>query len=780
MSEANDFDNARVVESCVWQMKLADYPRDLNRARIDRLYNGEPPYSEEEERDNQIEVNVNPLGGTKLAHDARSQLANGLMKPGKFANATTDYGPVHKRQEYSAIVSNEWNRPMKRSPFYWETLRGKIAQNILHGIAPAAWDDRDCWCPDDLGVEDVMIPSGTTVKMKNLPFFAIWRSWTGAQLKRFISGPKVDKAWNIPLVKKLIQWVDAEAVKTMGTTWAEVWSPTKQQEREKGDGALYAADQVATIDAWDFYFYDHSKRGSGWNRRVVLDAYGQPGVSPAGAPILNMGSHRYGDTGKGEFLYNPEKRVYGMKRSEIISFQFADLSAVAPFRYHSVRSLGYLIWAICHLQNRLFCRIQEATFEGLLQYFRVKSMEDAERAIKLELINRGFIDETINPIQASERWQPNIALAQFAYETNDHIIDGNSSSFVQKQEYSQGSERKTKFQVGAELQAATQLVSAALYQVYKYQTFEYQEIFRRFMRRNSRDADVRTFRANCLRQGVPEKLLVAEAWDISAEQVLGSGNKTLEMAIAQQLLEMRNLYDPEPQRKILRDVTLAVTDNAARTEELVPEQPVKVTDSVHDAQLAAGALMMGLPVALKLGINHIEVTETLLGVMQTVIQKIEKRGAMATEEEIVGLTNVANHIEQHIQIIGQDEEEKERVKKYGDVLGGFLNQIKGYAQRLGEQRRKQQQQNGDIDAETKTKLQAQLILAQAKASNAKESHAQKTAQRQVSFDLKQQQDAQSHSLEQQKKLAELKTNIQAEDLKTSAEIRRNRLKSLSE
>jgi len=98
MSEANDFDNARVVESCVWQMKLADYPRDLNRARIDRLYNGEPPYSEEEERDNQIEVNVNPLGGTKLAHDARSQLANGLMKPGKFANATTDYGPVHKRQ----------------------------------------------------------------------------------------------------------------------------------------------------------------------------------------------------------------------------------------------------------------------------------------------------------------------------------------------------------------------------------------------------------------------------------------------------------------------------------------------------------------------------------------------------------------------------------------------------------------------------------------------------------------------------------------------------------
>jgi len=41
-----------------------------------------------------------------------------------------------------------------------------------------------------------------------------------------------------------------------------------------------------------------------------------------------------------------------------VAFQFADLSAVAPFRYHSVRSLGWLLYAVINLQNRLRCKFQ--------------------------------------------------------------------------------------------------------------------------------------------------------------------------------------------------------------------------------------------------------------------------------------------------------------------------------------------------------------------------------------------------------------------------------------
>ncbi len=76
------FNDASLVESLTWQMKLADYPRAQNRARINSLLNGDPPYTPQEVQANNIEVNVNFLEGTRLAMDARSQGNTALMKPG--------------------------------------------------------------------------------------------------------------------------------------------------------------------------------------------------------------------------------------------------------------------------------------------------------------------------------------------------------------------------------------------------------------------------------------------------------------------------------------------------------------------------------------------------------------------------------------------------------------------------------------------------------------------------------------------------------------------------
>jgi hypothetical protein len=773
----SDFDNASNVESVTYQMKLADYPRGLNRAKINDLANGVAPYTQQEERDNNIEVNVNPLNGTKIFHDARSQAMNGLMKPGKFFTASTDAGPVHKRREWETLVNRNINRLMKASLPYFEVMRSKIAQLVLHGISPCAWEDRHQWAPEAFGVEDVFVPANTLLTMKNLPFFAIYRQYTGAQLKRLVSGPKTDPGWNMPMVNSLIQWADKETSKLTGTVWPEVWSPEKMAERIKGDGGLYASDAATTIDCYDFYFYSFDKKNSGWYRRIVPDAYGQPGVGSDGNPMRGSKKADWPDKLEG-FIYTSRNRKYADKLSEIIGWQFADLSAVGPFRYHSVRALGFLVWAVAFLQMRLYCRIQESTFESLLQYFRVKSMDDFERALKVELVNRGVLDETIQMIPQAERWQTNVPLAEFAYQQNQQIISENSASYIQKQEFTDRSERKTKFQVGAELNAAASLVSAALMQAYKYQQFEYREIFRRFCRANSRDPDVREFRVQCLKE-IPEKYLIPDAWDISTEQVMGAGNKTLEMNIAQQLLEMRNLYDPEPQRRILRDVTLAITDDPSRAEQLVPDQPVQVTDSVHDAQLTMGTLMMGLPVAVKTGINHIEFVETLLRMMTMVVQRIEQSGGMASEEQIIGLQTVAQHISQHMQIIGQDEEEKERVKQYGDALGKLLNMVKAYAQRLQEQRQKQNGQ-AQLSQEEAAKIMAIQQTAAAKVRNMRESHGLRTAERQVQFEQSQKQDAEKHRMEMLKKAAEVQGDIAAKDLQTASAIRTNRMKSFTE
>jgi len=769
------FDTASSVEMVAWEMRLADYPRSVNRSLINDLFNGFPPYSNQEVRDNNIEVNVNDLSATRLGHEARMQAVQSTLKASKFFSCRTDAKPAHKRQTYQTIVTKEANLPMRKSAPYFEKIRSDAGQTVLHGIAPTHWDDRDKWGGRSMGVEDVLIPSKTLLTMENLQFFAIYQSYTARQIRNMTSGPKVDPGWNMDMVDYMVKWVEDRARTLMGTTWPEVWSPEKMSERIKEDGGLYASDAIPTIDCYDFYFWNDDGKKAGWNRRIIVDTYGGPGAggtSNKESPRYTVDDSKKG--AKGHFLYNPGDRIYGEKLSDIITFQFADLSAVFPARYHSVRSLGTLLFAVCHLQNRMRCKFNEAVLEGLMMYMRVKSGDDVERALKIELISRGIIDESVTFLKPEERWQVNEALAQMGLAENEKIITQNSASYIQNQSFRENQpERKNQLQVMAETNAAISLVSPAMMQAAKYKGFEYEQVFRRLCRKNSRDPDVRTFRNNCLKQGVPEKLLVPEAWEVEPEEIMGAGNKTLEMAIAQQLMQFRNLYDPEPQRKILRDVTLAITDSASRAEELVPDEPVKVTDSVHDAQLVGARLLQGLPVAMKTGVNHIEYVETLLADMALIVKRIEAKGGMATAEEVTGLQNMGQHIAEHIKIVAQDPEEKERVKQEGDNLSNLMNLVRAYAQRLQEQQQKQNGHRG-MDPEAQAKLDGKKKLDDAKAANTRESHAARTAQKQVSWEAEEKRKQEQHQLEMRRKIHEVKVDTAATDLQNAAEMRRKR------
>lgn len=776
------FKNASVIEQTVWQMKLADYPRALNRSRIDDLANGVPPFSPEEVRQNNIATNVNFLESTKLLQDARRQFANAFMKPGNFFGVTVDSGPIHKRKKWSTIITREMNKVMKESLQYFEALRSTFASVVLHGIGPVVWEDRESWLPDPVGVEDVMVPSNTLLTFKNLPFFAVYRQYTAHQLWRMTHGPKVDPGWNMEVVEEALKWVDQETAKLSGSVWPEVWSPEKMSERIKSDGGLYSSDAVPTIDSWDFYFWNDELKQAGWNRRIVLDAWGSPGVG--GVAVIpskdspSMDRNLIG--GRNQFLFNPGNRVYASKLNELIHFQFGDLSAVAPFRYHSVRSLGFLLFAVCHLQNRLRCKFNDAVFEHLLQYFRVHNPDDAERALKINLVDRAIIDDSVEFIKQEDRWQVNQGLVESGIAHNQQSMGTAAQAYAQQ--YTTGVEKeKTATQVMQEVNSTNALVSAALQQAYQYQKFQYMEIARRFCIKNSKDADVRRFRVNVLKQGVPEEVLDCSTWNIEPERVMGAGNKMMEMAVADKLMAIRSLLDPEAQKTVDRSYILANSDDPALTDQLVPEQKT-ISDSIHDAQLAAGVLLQGLPVALKKGMNHIEYVEVLLADMGMVIQKIEQGGGMATVDQIAGLQNMAQHIAQHVQIIAQDKNEKQRVKQYGDALGKAMNMVKAYAQRLQEQMQKQAQAQGQpqMDPKDVAKIQGMQMQAQAKAANTRESHAQRTAQRQVQWQLEQQRKQQEHEMEMRKQDQQIQIDAAKEAVKLSAEINKNRMRSLSE
>lgn len=738
-----NFSDPKVVEEVVWSMRQADMPRSTNRALIDSLFNGYPPYTDDEAEENNINTNVNFLDGTKIAADARRQFSNAFLKTGNFFTVSVDTGPSHLRRQWSHIITTEMNRRMKRRLRYTESVRSTFASVVLHGIGPETWPDRDMWCPLALGVADVLLPSNTLLTFDNLQYFALFQQYTPAQLWRMTHGPRVDPGWNIKLVEQACKWANDEYGKQSGYT--ESWSPEKVLERFKQDLGLYGSDKVPSIDCYEFYFWDDSGRQAGWRKRIILD-------SPAAYDVkasTTSAKTKIGTDG-GDYLYDSGKRCYGNSVGEIVHFQFGDTSAVAPFRYHSVRSLGFLLYAVCHLQNRLRCRFNDATFEHMLQYFRVSNPEDAERMTKIDLHHLGVIPEGVEFVKAADRWQVNEGLVAAAMGLNRTSMQESSAAYTQTPEMMEEKSGETATGVMARVNAANSLVGAMLTMAYAYEKFKYIEIARRFCRPNSKDPDVRKFRVRCLKAGIPEEALDVDCFDIEPERVLGNGNKMMEIAIAEKLMAIRPMLDPDAQREVDRIYVGAHSDDPATVDLLVPVKKETVSNTVHDAQVSTASLMLGLPISLNRGLNNIEYVETMLANLAILIKQVEDAGGVPSVEKLIGFQNISKHISDRIALIAEDKNEQNSVRMYGNDLGVLNNLIKAFEQRLAEQQQ-EQKAGGGIDPETQAKVEAQKITAAEKAESARDSHAQRTAQREVQFRMEERRKDEQNQAEIQRK-----------------------------
>lgn len=740
------FNDSAKVEEVVWNMRQADLPRGENRAVLNRLYNGDPPFDEATAEENGVQINRNFLEGTNILHQARGQWNNAFLKPGDFFSVNLESGPAHKRREWSHIITRNLNRRLKRSAKYMSMLRSTGASVILHGIGPVNWPNRKSPVPTPIPVSSLLVPSETDIDFDNLGYFAIFREYTPAQLYDLTHGPKVDPGWDMEIVMKQLRRV-AEDVRKQPNATAYQYMPERIEELIKQDGGYWGSDAVPTIDIWDFYFRENED-GTGWKRRIILDWGIGDGLT---SPDLRQG---------GGFLYSSGERNYADQVSQILHCQFGDCSAVSPFKYHSVRSLGWMLWGVCDLQNRMRCRFSESVFEQLMWFFRTSNQNQFDRIKKANFTHMGVIPDGVAFVTADQRFKPDGALIDMAFSANRQIMAENASSFTQDFDSGKTDKPMTATETMARVNAVNALVSSMLTLSYTYQNFQDREVARRFCIKNSPDADVRAFRLACMKEGVPAEYLDSEMWEIEAERVLGGGNKTLAIAQANQLLAMRQFLGPEAQRQVDNIAIETFTDDAALAESLAPLGQQKfATRSVDNAQKLTDRLMLGLPVYPEKDAVYEEYIAVWLQDMATIIQRVQQTG-LPKPEELVGLGNIAQHIGAYLQIMAQDPSAKQKVRDFSDALGQMQNLLKGFAQQLAEQAQAAQQQgNGGIDPEVAGKIQSQIILAQAKAKNTLDSHAQKAGQKQVAFEMDQARKDREQAAELRRKATETQADI---------------------
>lgn len=760
-----NFTDPKKTWDAVYAMVDASAPRARNRARINSVFNGDPPYTDQEAEENSIHTNVNFLEGTEIIHRARGQFTNAFMKTGRFFKVNLDIGPSWKRVEWGAIITQHINRAMKRSPRYFQSLKNQYAGVVLHGVGPVTWFRDKDWCPKAHGIDDIFVPTGTLCDFSNLEYFAVYTTFTMAELMKTRTGTRVDRGWNASLVSEALGWLAKESGKTGSSMDPNVFDhPEKIAEDFKENSGYYGSDATPVLRCYDFYYFDSESKSPGWRRKIILD---QSNQQLAGRAAAN-------DT----ILYDGKDKSYGEEVSQIFQSQFADGAVKAPFRYHSVRSLGFLLYAVCHLQNRLRGKFLDATFESLLWYFRNVTTGDEEKLAKIDLHHLGIIPEGLSWVPSNERPVIDPNLVGMAMSLNRQLIAEHSSSYVQDVEKANQSAEPTATEIMAKVNSSNALIGSMLNEAYTYEQYKQQEIARRFCYIDHKEC--KRVRELCQAEGVPAVVFQNfDAWEVVTERVLGGGNKILEIAQADKLMAIKDTAEVAPEaRKIIdRIYILANTDNASLATDIIPMDEQKPSSAQQMATLAWGTLIDGKQVVISDPINPIDYIQTLIVMLGDDLQRIEGAGGNPPLDRVLGLANVIEHIVSKIQLVASAEALKPQVKEWMDNLKVAGNLVKAYMQRVQEAMQQQGQQG---DPEAAAKIQALLISAESKARIMEDGAAQKRRHAEMKFvqDEKRKDDAAAAEI--RRKALMTAVDIQTEKVKTKADIAMDREKTEAE
>lgn len=714
-----NFSSPELIASVIQNLKDAERQRAPNRALVNSLFNGSPPYTKSETQENKIQWNVNWGEGADLLLQAREQLENAHLSTDYAFTVRLPDAPKRKAAQYGHEITRLVNRLIRGSRPYFHTQRSKWGSVALHGPGCQMWEDAWIWRPYFVGIDDLLIPTDTELPLENLNHFAVRRCLSPGQLFRKTFGRpenERDPGWQMKTVQKILDQYKDENQNQNTYNWSE--HPEKMTELYKQNALYYESDAVPVIWAWDFYFQQDDSPKPCWYRKILLDKDCVPGRTSSfgGDPV--------------PYLYD-SKKPHADKIDQILHIQFIDGNNVPPFMYHSCRGLGLRLHDAVHALNRTRCMLLQKVHEDMMLLFRAQDPIDRSRLDKIYLgMNYGIIPDGLSFVTRDQRYSIDPRLVEMQLSNLKQLIGEGSQQYTQDIDTGTNKER-TAFEVSTMLQQSTRLTGSMLNLSYLQENYAYSEICRRLTLKNSLDWEVKRFRNDLKEAGIPEKWIDSAKWEIEPVRVLGNGNSQLEQAQAQAMMQVRPMFNPDAQNEVLHDYVFAMTHDPKRANRLAPlDAAPHVSDTMHDTELVFGALMGGSLVTPKVGLVPAEVCMTMLRLMGTTVHRIMQTGGVGTPEEVRGLQNAARYTSIFIQQIEQDPAQKQLAKQFSDGLGQIMNMVKAMAQRQQEMGSR----NGNgMDAQTIKKLQAQDAMTEQKLTAKELTQRQRLAHKEQDF-----------------------------------------------
>ena len=732
------FKDAASVTATINAGRDVERIRSANRALVDNLFNGEPPLTDAEAKEWGIQENISWGEGAVLAAHARRQYTNNFLRNAQFFKLNITDAPEEERSWLELKIGGAINRTMKRCFDYTLTVQEQFASVAAHGIGPQIWDDKESWLPKTIALEDFRVPTDTRVSFSNLEWFAIRDYYTEGQLSEKVFGKHAVEGWNKDAVAKIL--AQLHPINYQDSTYNWIQNPEKMAQVVKQNGGFYSSDAVPTVALWRFYFkdMDPETRDISWKLRVVVDTDSGNVAAPPD-----------------EFLYDSGDESEADSLDKILFVQFGDLNNKAPFLVAAVRGMGFALVEPCFWSNITICRMNQYLWESFNVWLRVSDPAGRARAQTAEFFDKCIVPEGVTIVPQNERHQVNAQLIDAVLSKLKQLQGEASSSYTQQNDNGTAREQ-TAYETSVRVSQVNAMASGIMLLVTIKAEFQYREIARRFCIRNSSDPDVRKFQKEMREQGVDDKWLNVDLWEIEAVTPLGAGNPTMEMSQAKGLMELSVNMSPDAQQKVLHKAVSAITNNPAEAQDLVPLGKRPVTDNgMKWASSIFGTLMQGIMVPDNPEVSALQQAGPLIGMMGGVVSRLEQNGNLATSNELAGLHTVETYLRGLIDQIKRNKAQANVVQGMTQSLNQLSNLLKGFDQRLAEQ------QKGQASPE----IQAMQIE---KAS------AEQDAQiKQAGFQAEQQRKSAALQADEQRKNAALASEERRKNAASTAQIHRD-------
>jgi hypothetical protein len=321
--------DAKCAREIYHKLLKADEESARNRAAIDEMFAGAPPYDDAELRatGQAARANVNFGEADALLESALAGYVDLLSSVEMLLNFKTKYGEPQERIEYEQVIGEEFTRMLRGWNAYTPNWLRLATHFVAHGVGFAYFESDLDWRWRVGGWSDFLIPRKTLASESEIEVACCARSMQAQQLYRYIESEAeaLELGWNVEVARKAIQDAvsNSSTVGAYSTDWEGIVREMKNNDLYMG---VATASEIKVVHVWNVEF----------DGRVTHS-------------IILRDDH----SDKDQFLYRKVGKFASMGQA----FTVFTYGVGVNGQYHSIRGLGAKIFTEVQTSNRLRCQM---------------------------------------------------------------------------------------------------------------------------------------------------------------------------------------------------------------------------------------------------------------------------------------------------------------------------------------------------------------------------------------------------------------------------------------